>query len=67
MLQANVSFSQNVFHSYVSIVRQNVVLCGNGLNSAFQVLIRIVLLGCSYEYHSTGSGTELMDLGYKSS
>ena len=25
------SFSHNVFHSYISSVRQNAVLCGNGL------------------------------------
>ena len=27
----NFSFSHNVFHSYISLVRQNVVLCGNRL------------------------------------
>ena len=28
---SNFSFSHNVFHSYISIVCQNAVLCGNGL------------------------------------
>ena len=28
----NCLFSHNVFHSYISLVRQNVVLCGNGLS-----------------------------------
>ena len=27
------SFSHNVFHSYICSVRQNVALCGNGLNN----------------------------------
>ena len=27
----NISFSHNVSHSYISLVHQNVVLCGNGL------------------------------------
>ena len=28
---SNFSFSHNVFHSYLSLVRQNAALCGNGL------------------------------------
>ena len=28
------SFSQNVFHSYISLVRQNAVLCRNGLKDS---------------------------------
>ena len=28
---SNVSFSNNVFQSYISLVHQNVLLCGNGL------------------------------------
>ena len=31
-LTSNFSFSYNVFHSYISLVCQNVALCGNGLN-----------------------------------
>ena len=27
----NISFSRNVFHIYTSLMRQSVVLCGNGL------------------------------------
>ena len=27
----NFSFSHNVFHSFTSFVRQNALLCGNGL------------------------------------
>ena len=32
LVSSNFSFSHNVFHSYISFVRQNVVLCGNGFN-----------------------------------
>ena len=32
LVTSNFSFSHNVFHSYISLVQQNVVLCGNGLN-----------------------------------
>ena len=32
LLTSNFSFSHNVFHSYIAVVRQNVALCGNGLN-----------------------------------
>ena len=31
LVTSNFSFSQNIFHSYKSIVRQNVTLYGNGL------------------------------------
>ena len=31
LVTSNFSFSHNVFHSYISLVSQNVVLCGNGL------------------------------------
>ena len=31
LVTCNFSFSHNVFHSYVSLVHQNVALCGNGL------------------------------------
>ena len=30
---SNFSFSHNVFHSYISLVRQNAALCGNGLKA----------------------------------
>ena len=30
--RSNFSFSHNVFHSYVSLVHQNAVLCGNVLS-----------------------------------
>ena len=33
LVTSNFSFSHNVFHSCISLVRQNVALCGNGLNS----------------------------------
>ena len=32
LVTSNFSFSHNVFHSYISLVHQNSVLCGNGLN-----------------------------------
>ena len=32
LITSNFSFSRNVFNSYLSLVRQNVVLCANGLN-----------------------------------
>ena len=28
-------YSQNVFHSYISLVRQNLVLCGNGIPNIY--------------------------------
>ena len=31
LVRSNFSFSHNVFHSYISLVHQNAVLCGNGL------------------------------------
>ena len=31
LVTSNFSFSNNVFHSYISLVRQNAVLSGNGL------------------------------------
>ena len=31
LVTSNFSFSHNVFHSYMFLVRQNAVLCGNGL------------------------------------
>ena len=34
---SNFSFSHNVFHSYISLVRQNAALCGNGLNDNFSL------------------------------
>ena len=33
LVTSNFFFSHNVFHSYISLVPQNVVLCGNGLIS----------------------------------
>ena len=33
LLTSNFSFSHNVFYSYICLVRQNVALCGNGLNN----------------------------------
>ena len=32
LVTSNVSFSHNVFHSFISLMRQNATLCGNGLN-----------------------------------
>ena len=32
LIESNFSFSHNVLHSYISLVRQNAALCGNGLN-----------------------------------
>ena len=32
LVTSNFSFSHNVCHSYKSLLHQNVVLCGNGLN-----------------------------------
>ena len=38
------SFSHNVFHSYISLMRQNATLCGNGLNICLlQVRVRELL------------------------
>ena len=31
LVPSNFSFSHNVFHSYISLARQNAALCGNGL------------------------------------
>ena len=31
LVTSNFFFSHNVFHSYISVVRQNAALCGNGL------------------------------------
>ena len=31
LVTSNFSFSQNVFYSFISLVGQNAVLCGNGL------------------------------------
>ena len=31
-MTSNFSFSHNVFHSYICLVRQNTALCGNGLS-----------------------------------
>ena len=31
LVTSNFSFSHSVFHSYISLVRQNAALCGNGL------------------------------------
>ena len=33
LVTSNFSFSHNVFHSYISSVRQNAALFGNGLRS----------------------------------
>ena len=30
LVTSNFSFSHNVFHSYISLARQNAELCGNG-------------------------------------
>ena len=41
------SFFHNVFHSYISLVRQNVALCGDGLKCRLQfVSIRTSLTLC---------------------
>ena len=32
LVPSNFAFSHNVFHSYISLVHQNAVLCGNGLS-----------------------------------
>ena len=34
LVTSKFSFSHNVLHSYITLVRQNAVLCGNGLNLA---------------------------------
>ena len=34
LITSNFSFSHNVFYSYISLVRQNAVLCGNGLRNS---------------------------------
>ena len=31
LVTSNFPISHNVFHSFISLVRQNAVLCGNGL------------------------------------
>ena len=33
LLQAISPFHANVFHSYISLMRQNAALCGNGLKN----------------------------------
>ena len=37
LVTSNFSFSHNVFHCHISIVRQNVALCGNGLRDTEHV------------------------------
>ena len=41
LVTSNFSFSHNVFHSYISLVREIVALCGNGLNS--KSIIHLIL------------------------
>ena len=36
LVTSNFSFSYNVFYSYISLVHQNGVLCGNGLRNTPQ-------------------------------
>ena len=38
LVTSNFSFSHNVFYSYISLVHQNEVLCGNGLICCVQML-----------------------------
>ena len=50
LVTSNFSFSHNVFHSYISLVRQNVALCGNGgilLFLIFDIIENIVGKGDS--------------------
>ena len=35
LVTSNFSFSHNIFNSYISLLRQNSVLCGNGLSQAY--------------------------------
>ena len=43
LVTSNFSFSHNVFHNYISLLRQNVALCGNGLRENL-VLFQIFYL-----------------------
>ena len=42
LVTSNFSSSHNVFHGYIALVRQNAVLCGNGLTKNPQFLTTIV-------------------------
>ena len=35
LVTSNFFFSHNVFHSYITLVHQNVALCGNGLKDLY--------------------------------
>ena len=37
LVTSNFSFSHNAFHSYISLVRQNAALYGNGLNGELSI------------------------------
>ena len=39
LVTSNFSFSHNVFYSYISLVRQNAALCGNGLSFFVKIYI----------------------------
>ena len=39
IITSNFSFSQNVFHKYISLACQNAVLCGNGLTFYDDILL----------------------------
>ena len=42
--KSNFSFSHNVFHSYISLVHQNAVLCGNESTlQGFHTLSRLLM------------------------
>ena len=44
LVTSNFSFSHNVFYSYISLVRQNAALCGNGDTLDKSILINNIII-----------------------
>ena len=57
LITSNFSFSHNVFQSYISLVRQNVALCGNGLNSTMKAALKTQMFSSSKFLFFLSSGS----------
>ena len=44
LLTSNFSFSHNVFHSYISLVRQTTAFCGNGLKGENGLFFPVIVV-----------------------
>ena len=62
LVPSNLSFSHNVFHSYICLVRQNVALCGNGL---ICILGAVILLYFLISTSQVGGETGYMGDAYE--